>query len=208
MAVRTIPWIVLLIAAALLGGCGGDPNNPEPTSTSEEPTAETTPRPEPIPTSPLTGVPELDTIIEALRASDRNAIRDLIQFTTFPCATHSSSQPSYPPLCPTGVADGSPIERFISGSCEFSPISPEGIDHLVDRMIGKRVYGVYDSTVVGEFQTQTHVAIVFLPEGTEYDTSSVGIDHGRIVSYVSACGPQTPREMADSFDLGSPIAAR
>ena len=120
--------------------------------------------------------------------------------------TEPISSPSFPPLCPTGLPNGSPIERFRTGSCEFAPVSPEGIDYVIDQMAGKSVYGMYASAFEREYASQTHVAVVFREGGTEFDMGLVGIDNGRIVSYEGACGPRTPQEWVESLGLGDPIS--
>jgi hypothetical protein len=208
MARRTAVLAIALIVAFTVacGGGGKDTTStPTPASTAIEPTA--TVSNGPVPTARFTGDPALDGVIKAIRTGDRETIRGLIQFTTYYCTTHPNTQPSYPPLCPTGVPDGSPIQRFPSGSCEFAPISPEGIDYLIDQLAGKSVYGIYASASGGRYASDTRLAVIFRQGVAEFDVGVVSISDGRIVSYTNDCGPRTPQEWPQSLGLGDPITS-
>jgi len=89
MARRTITTLLVTIAAAaaLAAGCGdGDDGGGGATATAVVPTPEATATPlpdEPLPTAGLTGIPELDAVIDAIRSGDGQAIGDRIKYTTY-----------------------------------------------------------------------------------------------------------------------------
>lgn len=123
----------LVSLGAALAACGGDARptmSPTPTaSPSVAPSA--TPSPGPVTPSPTatedtgealyrrgtrTGLAGVDAFIAAMENSDGAALLALRRYTPVPCASAG-----YPhPVCPAGVADGTPVDTLYNGRCDGS----------------------------------------------------------------------------------------
>lgn len=133
--------IASIAALALLVAACGDDAEPTPTPTGTAPpvtstatpsstlratvTRTSTPTPGPSSTAPptatrppniSTGVPALDTIVQAVLAADLDAIEARVQLRSLACGPQQGS--SSPPRCPTGQPTGTMVSVLPVATCE------------------------------------------------------------------------------------------
>ncbi|MCC6238342.1 MAG: hypothetical protein IT299_12345 [Dehalococcoidia bacterium] len=110
------------------------------TPTSPPPTPTATPPPR---TRPPTGNPTADAAIAAIEARDVDGLLALMTYESEPCAAVAELGGNV--ACPTGVAPGTPIERFTSSQCEGGGVpralAREVLADWLDSL--EFVYGVY-----------------------------------------------------------------
>jgi len=93
-----------IIEWAVVSTGGGGPQVVAPTATAG-----------PAPVA-RTGIPALDATIDKLVRQDVSGLLDLVQFQDIGCSVEQI--PGSPPPCPTGVADGTPVQAFGVSQCE------------------------------------------------------------------------------------------
>ena len=209
MARRTITTLLVTIAvaAALVAACGdGDDGDGGPTATEVVPTPEasaTSLPDEPLPTAGLTGIAELDAVVEAIRSGDVEAVRELMRLTTFECTTELGLPP--PPPCPEGVPAGSPVENFPFTTCETAMLTAADLDQLAGSIAGREVYGAYDASGAAFFD-ETYLIILAEHAVSGAGAGAVGVADGAIVSSRGSCGPEPAVDYVESLGLGDPIS--
>lgn len=86
-------------------------------------------------------------MIAAVESGDKARIIALMEFKTIACSTVNAV--GAPPLCPDGVASGTPIEVIPGGGCEGS------FARKADILKADRVYGAYtDAAVYAAFRAR------------------------------------------------------
>ena len=70
-----------------------------------------------------TGVAVVDKVISPVMAGDARGLADLAHFTPTPCTSVE-----YGPICPDGVAEGTPLARMSSVGCHGGDTSPEDVE--------------------------------------------------------------------------------
>jgi len=126
---------VLVAGSVAAAGCGDDGNDHDATNTpavTATPTVGTSPTttesPTPTPGTPApagfhewpvdeTGEPAIDTFLTTLGSGDATALAELAGVVSTPCTTATIGIPGEPP-CPSGVADGTPVDAFLQASCQ------------------------------------------------------------------------------------------
>ena len=133
------------------------------------------------------GVAHADRVIAALEAGDTAAIDAMIVSHGFPCTTGETWIGS-PPQCPEGVADGTPLEFGVSGSCHEGlsapPFDGAGASLLTvhDGSQGSpRVYAVFlgprfEVTYSGAYATETIVIQLSSGQTRVLEVSEAGIE--------------------------------
>lgn len=189
---------VLVLAVA----CGDDDSQEPADTPTTEATAGATATVEVAPetgtppeTEGATGIPELDTVIDALRSGDAEALRPLIEYREVACKADLQIGA---PGCGPDQEDGDLVEVFTYGACEGEFLRPEAIDLALDVLTETELYAVYrapdDERYPAEF-----VAVV---SSTSADTDGLGwavlIQDGRIFRLSFSCAAPA-EEFAERF---------
>jgi len=155
---------------------------PEPASPSVQ-----TSTPAPIdqsgyPSDTRTDIAIVDTIIDAVLADDRDALRELVHYTITGC-THADGLGG-PPKCESGQAEDTPVEVFpVLGPGEGSHVQRGDIDRVWPPG-PKTLYAVYrvsgdayreESWPAGDY------GIVFRIDGEPFPAMALRVDAGGIV---------------------------
>ena len=212
--VLAVGYLVTLAFASLACGSGSTPASAVPGSSSPVSSARSvtatvipisgpaisTPTPVPsatrTPMKPLFGYvtpppvsdPGLKAVIDALSGNDPAALKQLIALAPLPCAVPGGGIPSAP-ACPTGVAGGTAVETFPSGSCESSFLDAMQIDTFAETVAAKKqfVFAAFGDTA-GPAQTT-----LVMEDGITHLANSYGLRDGHIVWAHFGCGTdQTP----------------
>lgn len=116
------PFIALLVLALVLAACDGASDG-QPAATARN----TTDAPVSTATAGVddrrSGIPALDAALDALFSGDRVAVFSLIAYTPAVCVEQPVGLGS-PPMCPEGIADGTPIDVFPASACEAATSFP------------------------------------------------------------------------------------
>jgi hypothetical protein len=80
-----------------------------------------------------TGIATVDRAIAALRSHDASMLRDMVRYTKVGCG--SPSGPPSVPTCAAGTADGTPVDAFITASCEGEYMGPEKVPGAIERFV-------------------------------------------------------------------------
>ena len=211
MASRKITTLLLTIcvAAVLAAACGdGDDGDETPTTTVAQPTSQpsaTSLPDEPLPTAGLTGIPELDAVIEALRSRDAEALRPLIAYSQVTCDP-AGQVISGLPECRPGEQDGQLVEVFRYTACEGQYLRPDEIDEALSILAGTALYAVFESPQDQVYDSE-YVAVVSdqSPDRTNLGWQ-VEITGGRIVAFRFSCAT-TPEDLIGAQGLTDPLLA-
>jgi hypothetical protein len=144
-----------------------------------------------------TQISQVNAVIEAVEAHDREALRELLQFTSLPCtdATGAADRPR----C-LGEAAGTNVDVFQANDCEAGWLRREGLDSLLDQVIALEpvVYAAF-RTPEG-FYLAGRYAVVF--EGADPRVDEPGLkrymavgvegDFGEITGIALGCGVDEP----------------
>lgn len=157
------------------------------------------------PSDTRTDIAIVDTIIDAVLADDRDALRELVHYTTTGC-THADGLGG-PPKCESGQAEGTPVEVFpVLGPGEGSHVQRAGIDKVWPR--GPKtlvtVYHVSDDAYQEESWPAGEYGIVFRIDGEPFPAMALRVDAGGIVrlDYGAATSIQVSLERdVDEFIL-------
>ena len=194
--------LVLLIAAAC--SSSGSKHLTSPTVVIG---ATATPEPSVTPRSPQvrTGIPEVDTFIDALQVEPprarRQAIQALISYQPFDCLA-VAQQGSGQPQCRVGEQQGQPVQAFPYNSCVPEARRPDEIDAVVIQLAGATLYGVYKAPA--NQPNADYVGIVYHMVSGKQEAVEVDLQGGHIVAYTFSC-TTTPAEFVQSLGLGSPV---
>jgi len=82
-----------------------------------------------------TGVSDVDRVIAGLASGDAATIDSLLQFTKVKCVAVPPQALAPPPTCPSGVADGTPVDAMIIGNCQGVWVLEAQRSFLVDEVI-------------------------------------------------------------------------
>ncbi|MEZ4502802.1 MAG: SH3 domain-containing protein [Dehalococcoidia bacterium] len=104
------------------------------------------------PTGVTTGIPAIDAFVDLVLASDLDAIEAAAVTFETSCATNPGGAGG-PPVCPTGVEDGTSIEVFPVATCEIGHTTTEDLPVNVELaftgLLGPeelRLYAVFESS--------------------------------------------------------------
>jgi hypothetical protein len=162
-----------LAAVAVAAACGGD----------DRPTR--------------TNIQQVDAVIEAVQAQDRDRLRDLLQFTSVPCA--DSTGTGGPPRC-QGEPAGTNVEVFQANQCEAQWLRRAGTDGLLEEVVALKpeLYAAFETP--DAFYLEGRYAVVFEGDDPRIDEQglkrymAVGVeaDNGLITGIALGCGIDEP----------------
>jgi hypothetical protein len=143
------------------------------------------------PTEARSGVLELDEIIEALLARDRETLRGLARYTTIACTTQDGL--GGPPKCKPGQAEGTLVQVLPVQSGEGDYLYLEGIDYTLDTLVNisglVAAYRLADEAPTEPWQPTEEYALVFLQHTGEYPhVLTLYVKAGKIVRLGDAPG--------------------
>jgi len=200
--------LAVLVAALALVACGGDDDEPSPTSTPGPAATET-------PAAGRTGIDAVDAAIAAAEAGDVDALASMMRFTDVPCLGPTTIPQAAVEIirCAPDQANGTLVGGFLYASCEGTSMiaagraTPMFIAEL--RQAHDEVYAVYRTTPQSAFGTGDFprvdyaVMLTYELEGRDAglallvgDDSIVGIDND--------CG-YPPDRMAELHHFGEVI---
>ncbi len=148
-------------------------------------------------TEGATGIPELDTVIDALRSGDADKLRPLLEFSEVSCNTDGQVGLT---MCAADEEAGDLVEVFQFVVCEGQSLRRGEIDRALSVLTESELYAVYrapeDSRFCGEY-----VALISAPtlSGLEDLAWEVVVQDGRIVLLAFTCSLST-EEYAEGFD--------
>lgn len=138
------------------------------------------------------GAPEVDAVVEAVRARDESALVNLVGYRQMPCTSAEvSTAPA--PRCRLGEEEGALVEVVKFAGCEdaFLRVSdvPNAVQHLLDPR--PEVYAVFRAPPDGG-EGDHVVVLTSSAQGRPVATGLV-LEDGKIVSLDFGCG-ETPEE--------------
>ncbi len=207
---------VCLMTVVVLVACGEseatDPGfetpGPFPSVTQEPPRAT-------APTGTRTGIPDIDTVLDAVFSGDEDAVEALIQYNQVACVTQPFGLGS-PPQCREGEPEGTLSDFFAVGYCHGELVRPENMGGVIATLSrpGARLRAV--SAVDEVWPAGDHVIVYDHVRGPEeqYDPEVIlggsnRIPHnalilvlreGAIAGILSGC-QGTPEEFLDGRNL-------
>ncbi len=158
-----------------------------------------------------TGIPEIDQVLDAVESDDAEQIEALISVGQRPCKVVGDiSPPAGVPIieCREGEPEGTLVDAFWNGSCEFSLWYRAGRNDAA--LTARRVVG-WDLELHGVFKAPSLESIAADYTAVFAHTDGAGavrgialpILDGKIIGTDQDCG-LPPAEMAQ--DLGNPVA--
>lgn len=183
--------LVVIVAALVSSGCGGTGGST------------TTPTPAPTATPDLrrTGIVGVDVVIDAVVSGNVSALRSLIGYASVAC---TNAPGSYRP-CPSGQAEGSPIEALRATQCEQFFIGADVVSsRLTDLMAPpRRVYAVYPKPGADPSATSYVIVLVATAGGRDWG-SALTVEGGRLTSVDFGCR-KTPEQIVQGAGLRDPV---
>lgn len=147
-----------------------------------------TPTSEPSATPGHTGIVAVDTAIDAVRAGDVDALREMFVYSPVPCVV-SPEGLGAPPTCIDGEADGTPVDVISVAQCEGYYVRPDKADGIELPVQASTLYAVYGAS--DTLWPEGEYAVIFdrgesnFPQAWELiltDDGISGIHHGCAMS--------------------------
>jgi hypothetical protein len=193
---------LFVVALALTLACNGDNSAPASPTQVIGATATALPTSTPRSAAALTGVPEVDALIDALLVeparSRREAIQPLFRFTSLPCTYAQTGGEPQPP-CRTGEEQDTPVEVMAFDDCALQYLRADELNQVVILLANSSMYAVYRATDAYA-NSADYVAILYDLRGTERQASSVLLKDGGITSFALSC-TMTPEDYVTSLQL-------
>ena len=207
-------WVAVAIIS--VSACGGSSPKPTPVATStatstpsieKTPTSTTSPTPS-IPGYPRdtrTGDPQVDAVLDAVLSGDISRVKPLLRFYSVGCVPASTGIGG-PPICPPGVAAGTPFDVFPNARCPEGQLATrDGIDSLLSALSSSssRLFAIYRQTPnppsADPFAWPRGAFGVVLTTPTPsayyaYSVSRLEVDTGQIVLAGLACPSDTAQD--------------
>jgi hypothetical protein len=168
-------YVLPLAIAAAIVACGGDGDRPRSTQISQ-----------------------VNTVIDAVVSGDRDAIRELLQFTSLPC-TDATGAGGDRPRC-LGEPAGTDVDVFQANACEPGWLREGDIEPMLDDVIALKpvVYAAFRSPE--DFYLEGRYAVIFEGDDPRVDEPglkrylAVGVegDFGEITGVAFGCGVDEP----------------
>jgi hypothetical protein len=144
-----------------------------------------------------TGITPVDKVLAAVQGQDINALRSQFVFVDQPC-TEPQGIGAIP--CPEGTALGTPVQVFLSGSCEGSFIFPdqtETLEAVVTNFVSVPLY-LYAIAAAPANDTRHASYLLFFGQAADsgtpgvqgriYPGKTVWVDDTGVVAVNSGCG--------------------
>lgn len=143
----------------------------------------------------LTGIPEVDTIIEAALARDLDTLEGLIAYTKATCRT---DEPGYGPTCDQlGLPAGTTYQGVSAGGCDVGLAPRQFVPDILGRDFGEALtlFGVYVPTAPSTGRNADY-RVIFAPAdlGQFAAIRGLSVSDGRIVRITGSCGSIFPAE--------------
>ena len=188
-------WLVILLLVLFTTTLAMACEQQEEEAATPAPTV--TPAPESTPAATL--VPEVAAVVQALLASDQEALRGLVLYAETGCTT-GPLQVGGPPECRPDEPDGTLVDVLVVLGCEGHNIRSDEIDEAFANLIARKpkLYGVYP--VFPDYKA------IFSVEGPEPGQTSgiaLGIEDGEIMFIDFGCGG-SPEQLALPLPTASP----
>ncbi len=154
--------------------------------------------------APRTGIPYVDTVIEAAESGDRAALESLVHLSTFPCTTREGF--GGPPKCLPGESEGTLVQALPVLGTEGGHVREVELDQW-ERIGAARLVAVYKTnpaTYADEFFPAGEFAVVLLPADSQ-GLLTLQVTPEGIVRFDHAFGPtlhQLFSEHEEDFLLG------
>ncbi|MBT5774632.1 MAG: hypothetical protein HOH95_09705 [Dehalococcoidia bacterium] len=213
--------VALLLVAAVVVACSDDPSSVALTSTATsvppiEPTtvatvvAERTLEPDATVSPPerRIGIEALDELASAILAADVAYVEGKLEYFEAPCKVTSDPIPG--PVCPTGVAVGTPIDVFALSGCHSSFEPAVSIGPVVDGFAvpGLALLAAYRVEPppgdplgpVGDY------VLVFVRTNSQLIAVAANADGG-IVRWTGSCGVTDPAAFLAELPIGEYVLA-
>jgi hypothetical protein len=144
-----------------------------------------------------TQISQVNTVIEAVEARDREALSDLVQFTSLPCTDTGGAVDK--PRC-LGETAGTSIEVFQANECEAGWLRRDSVEPLLEQIVAMEpvVYAAFEAPE--GFYMAGRYAVVFEGNDARVDEPglkrymAVGVegDYGQITGVALGCGVDEP----------------
>ncbi len=155
--------------------------------------------PDPYPPGTRSGAADVDGVIEALESASPDALKALFELTPAPCVINPQGLTN-PPLCPEGVAAGTPVPVFRATACES--VWPEYLEQVLTQVwqADRLLLAIYqDPTDAYSWLPAANYAIV-LSRGWGGQPFVVRVKDGRVNGIAFGCGQSFPQLVADVED--------
>lgn len=145
--------------------------------------------------------PEVDRVVEAVRARNEQALVDLVAYTQMPCS-NASVTTAETPRCRFGEAEGTSVEVVKYGGCEDSYLRRDDVPNAVQHLLDPRPQ-VYAAFKAPESWAQGDYAVVLTSsEQGRPVAMELVLENARIVELDFGCG-ETPEQKTEGIDKGS-----
>jgi hypothetical protein len=192
-----LTWLVVGVSIACSDG--------DATVTPASPTVASSPgarpgsSPSPGAVERLTGIAEVDAVVEALLSGDPARVRSMVGYVRVPCAVEPEGIGA-PPACRPGETEGTPVEVFQGAQCEGFYLRPDELDQTVGAITAQplELYAVFEAD--GRWPEGEYVALFgtdFL-DRPERDAVAATIADGRMVGFHFGCA-MTPESYLDFY---------
>ena len=149
-----------------------------------------------------TGIPEIDTLIDALLVEPardrRQALRPLFGSTQLRCSFRTDRVGQNPP-CRVGEEEGQLVDTFEFDSCGTNLLRADDIDEVVILLASATLDAVYRPPAGAE-EPADYLAIIYHVIGAERRAIQLRIRDGLIVAYLFSC-TATPEDFAVTLGL-------
>lgn len=183
--------LIVLQLAFVFSGCQDEIGNATPTpAMNTVPTSTATSvAPSSTPTAVGTGIPEVDHVIELVRARDVDGLVRLVEYQSVACVTARSA--GGPPACLEGESPGTVVTVFPSASCQGLYV--RDARPLITATVSLELYGAVHTPglvrrqpyePLGEYRVVTAERV-----GSPRMGRALLVESGRVVAVWNSCGP-------------------
>jgi hypothetical protein len=156
--------------------------------------------PEPYPPGTRSGAADVNAVIEALESASPDALKALFELTPAPCVVNPQSLTN-PPLCPEGVAAGTPTPVFRATACES--VWPEYLEEVLTQLWQEErpLLAIYqDPSDAYGWLPAANYAIVATRGQEGGQPFVIRVKDGRVNGIAFGCGQSFPDLVADIED--------
>jgi hypothetical protein len=169
--VRALPAILVGALLALLAACGGGDDGPQ-------------------------SVSEIDSVAEAVRTRNSQAILDMMQYEQVACTTDDTGFGG-PPACLQGEEEGALVDVLQAGDCQTAYLRPDGVPNALQHFLnpGPETYAAYE---VADSPGRYEIIFSYVQQGRIL-ASRIVLLEGKIVFLDLGC-TETPEEKIAGID--------
>jgi hypothetical protein len=165
----------------------------------------TTPPPTATPRTPevITGIAEVDTLIDALQVEPvrarREALEPLLRFSPVPCS-YAPTEGDPKPLCRAGEEQDQSVDVVTFDNCGFQYLRRDEAGPLIILLANSTLYAVYEAPEVAYSGTAEYIAILYDQTGADQRAANLLIHEGAITSYTDSCN-MSPEDYITALQL-------